>query len=140
MTTPTAAQWYAAQARIAELQAALAWAIEQIEDDLDPDHQAALERAHALAGDATSANEISTPRVVIEIEGGLVQNVTANCLLEVVKIDYDTEGCDDDDLSGVVLLDEDGNESITRAWRDRFNADIGLDWVNRAFMDDEVTA
>jgi hypothetical protein len=36
---------------IAELRAALAWALEQIEDDLDPDHQAALAGAWELLED-----------------------------------------------------------------------------------------
>jgi hypothetical protein len=52
---PTPAQWYAAQARIAELEAALSWAIDQIDDDLDPDHQAALQRARELVGEEATA-------------------------------------------------------------------------------------
>jgi hypothetical protein len=38
---------------IGELAAALQWALDQIEDDLDPDHQAALEAAHATVAKAT---------------------------------------------------------------------------------------
>lgn len=34
---------------------ALRWALDQIEDSLDPDHQAALAAAHALIARATSA-------------------------------------------------------------------------------------
>lgn len=33
------------------LKAALAWALDQIEDDLDPDHQAALAHARSLLED-----------------------------------------------------------------------------------------
>ena len=36
-----------------ELVQALQWAIDQIEDDLDPDHQEALAHARALAGKFT---------------------------------------------------------------------------------------
>jgi hypothetical protein len=35
-----------------ELLSALQWALDQIEDDLDPDHQAALEAAHAVVAKA----------------------------------------------------------------------------------------
>jgi hypothetical protein len=38
-----------------ELLAALEWALRQIEDDLDPDHQAALEQAHAAIYKAIGA-------------------------------------------------------------------------------------
>lgn len=38
-------------ARAPELRAALAWALDQIEDDLDPDHQAALAHARSLLED-----------------------------------------------------------------------------------------
>ena len=34
-----------------DLKAALAWALDQIEDDLDPDHQAALAHARSLLED-----------------------------------------------------------------------------------------
>lgn len=37
-----------AEKRCAELSAALRWALDQIEDDLDLDHQAALAHARAL--------------------------------------------------------------------------------------------
>ena len=35
-------------AKAPDLKAALAWALDQIEDDLDPDHQAALAHARSL--------------------------------------------------------------------------------------------
>jgi hypothetical protein len=38
-------------ARAPDLKAALAWALDQIEDDLDPDHQAALAHARSLLED-----------------------------------------------------------------------------------------
>jgi hypothetical protein len=38
-----------------DLLAALQWALRQIEDDLDPDHQAALEQAHAAIYKAIGA-------------------------------------------------------------------------------------
>jgi hypothetical protein len=38
-------------AKAPDLKAALAWALDQIEDDLDPDHQAALAHARSLLED-----------------------------------------------------------------------------------------
>jgi hypothetical protein len=40
--------------------------------------------------------------VVIVVEGGIVQGVFADQPIDVVKIEYDTEGCDEAD--GVVIL------------------------------------
>ncbi len=39
------------RAKAPDLKAALAWALDQIEDDLDPDHQAALAHARSLLED-----------------------------------------------------------------------------------------
>lgn len=36
------------------------------------------------------------PRVVIEIDGGLVQDVCSDVPIDVIILDYDVEGCDDD--------------------------------------------
>ena len=41
----------AARDALPELLAALAWALDQIEDDIDPDHQAALNAARAMVDD-----------------------------------------------------------------------------------------
>ena len=38
-------------AKAPDLKAALAWALDQIEDDLDPDHQSALAHARSLLED-----------------------------------------------------------------------------------------
>ena len=40
--------------------------------------------------------ETPSPRIVIEMEGGLIQNVTANVKVEVLVLDADTEGGDED--------------------------------------------
>lgn len=39
------------RAKAPDLKAALAWALDQIEDDLDPDHHAALAHARSLLED-----------------------------------------------------------------------------------------
>jgi hypothetical protein len=41
----------AARAALPEMVAALTWALDQIEDDIDPDHQAALSAARAMVDD-----------------------------------------------------------------------------------------
>ena len=48
---------------------------------------------------------LCTPvRCVIGLEGGLVTGVTANVDLEFVVLDYDVEGCDDDEVMTVPSL------------------------------------
>jgi hypothetical protein len=41
----------AARDALPEMVAALTWALDQIEDDIDPDHQAALNAARAMVDD-----------------------------------------------------------------------------------------
>ena len=40
--------------------------------------------------------ETTSPRIVIEMEGGLIQEITANVKAEVLVLDADTEGGDED--------------------------------------------
>ena len=40
--------------------------------------------------------EIPSPRIVIEMEGGLIQEITANVKVEILVLDADTEGGDED--------------------------------------------
>jgi hypothetical protein len=41
------------------------------------------------------------PRMVIVLDGGLVQNILANFDVEVISIDYDIDGADEEDLTPV---------------------------------------
>ena len=45
--------------------------------------------------------ESPSPRIAIEIEGGLIQNITANVKAEVLILDADTEGGDEDAIREV---------------------------------------
>ena len=47
-------------------------------------------------------------RCLIGIEGGLVTGVTSNVMLEFTVLDYDVEGCDDDEVMTISSLDVDG--------------------------------
>lgn len=49
-------------------------------------------------------NLCSPVRCVIGLEGGLITGVTANVELEFTVLDYDTEGCDDDEIMTVPSL------------------------------------
>lgn len=75
------------------------------------------------------------PRLFINIEGGLVQAVVADVPVEVVKIDYDTEGSGPDD--GVVKFpqsDENGGDGGTAdAFVDLFGCDVDAKEVARVF-------
>jgi hypothetical protein len=47
-------------------------------------------------------------RCLIGLEGGLVTGVTSNVMLEFTVLDYDVEGCDDDEVMTIPSLDVDG--------------------------------
>jgi hypothetical protein len=47
-------------------------------------------------------------RCLIGLEGGLITGVTSNVLLEFTVLDYDVEGCDDDEVMTIPSLDVDG--------------------------------
>ena len=46
-----------------------------------------------------------SPRIVIEMEGGLIQDITANVKTEVLVLDADTEGGDEDRIKEVTNWD-----------------------------------
>lgn len=81
------------------------------------------------------ANLPQTARVVLVVEGGVVQNILADrATVDVLVKDYDTEGCDPDDKQ--VYTDDEGG---------RFGARIGPDQIDAAEvekcfaqLDDEV--
>ncbi len=49
--------------------------------------------------------ENPTPRIVIEMEGGLIQVITANLRIQVLVLDADTEGRDEDRIKEIMNWD-----------------------------------
>lgn len=47
-------------------------------------------------------------RCLIGLEGGLITGVTSNVRLEFTVLDYDVEGCDDDEVMTIPSLNVDG--------------------------------
>ncbi len=47
-------------------------------------------------------------RCLIGLEGGLITGVTSNVMLEFTVLDYDVEGCDNDEVMTIPSLDVDG--------------------------------
>ena len=58
--------------------------------------------------------ETPSPRIVIEMEGGLIQNMTANVKLEVLVLDADTEGGDEDAIREITNWDGSKEEVYSR--------------------------
>jgi hypothetical protein len=58
--------------------------------------------------------ETPSPRIVIEMEGGLIQNITANVKLEVLVLDADTEGGDEDAIREITNWDGSIEEVYSR--------------------------
>ena len=53
----------------------------------------------------------SKPKVVVMVEGGLIHDILSNVAMEVLVLDVDTEGADEDWIKEIVLLDDEGNPS-----------------------------
>lgn len=88
-------------------------------------------------------NLCSPVRCVIGLEGGLVTGVTANVDLEFVVLDYDVEGCDDDEVMTVPSLW--GEDKVIDVYKRGFyDADVAPEPVERlhaaieAIMDAEA--
>ncbi len=58
--------------------------------------------------------ETRTPRVVIEMEGGLIQNITSNVKTEILVLDADTEGGDEDKIREIANWDGSKEEVYSR--------------------------
>lgn len=59
----------------------------------------------ALTGSTAAAG---APKIVITVEGGVVQSVMSNTPVEVFSVDYDTDGTADDEL---VAIPQDGSDT-----------------------------
>jgi hypothetical protein len=53
-------------------------------------------------------------RIVVMMEGGLIHNILSSERIEVLVLDADTEGADEDRIQEIVLLDDEGNPSDMR--------------------------
>ncbi len=58
--------------------------------------------------------EAPSPRIVIEMEGGLIQNITANVKAEILVLDADTEGGDEDKIREIANWDGSKEEIYSR--------------------------
>jgi len=54
----------------------------------------------------------TTPTVVVTVEGGVVQHIECPDGVRAVVKDYDTDGCDETDLS----KDENGDQFVESIW------------------------
>ena len=75
-------------------------------------------------------NQDTPVRCVIGLEGGLVTGVTANVSMEFTVLDYDVEGCDDDEVMTVPSLGEEG-KVVDVFKRGFWNADVAPGMVDR---------
>ena len=58
------------------------------------------------------------PKIVIVVDGGVVQDVLSSEPVEVVLVDYDTDGADPADLTAVPQGDGKASEdSFVREWK-----------------------
>lgn len=73
------------------------------------------------------------PKIVIAIEGGIVQGTVSNEPVDVAVLDLDTESADDDELTVFHFVDEPGL-TCTRIFRIRHDS-VDPKFVKRIFSD-----
>jgi hypothetical protein len=56
---------------------------------------------------------MNRPRVVVMVEGGMVHNIISNVAMDVLLLDADTEGADEDEVKEIIFLGVDGNPRDT---------------------------
>ena len=57
---------------------------------------------------------MNRPRVVVVMEGGVINDIISNVSMDVLVLDSDTEGADEDRIKEIILLDEEGNSTDIR--------------------------
>lgn len=72
--------------------------------------------------DSIAAMQV-TPRIVIGLDGGIIQGATANMPIEYLVYDYDIEGADFEDIASRPSLDGDGEVEV-------FNSDVRIPEIN----------
>jgi hypothetical protein len=90
----------------------------------------AWDRAKSVMRRVRLAEDAPKPKLAIVLEGGLVQCVVSDqpemfAGLEVLTIDYDTDGADDDEISTVPQADGTEEEAIV-GWHDITQATTDL--------------
>jgi len=75
--------------------------------------------------------EPGDPQVLIVMEGGLVQEVITSVDCDVVKIDYDTNGCDQDDE--VIYNIPQGGGKTAKGFLSYFDSAINMEPINRVW-------
>lgn len=94
--------------------------------ELNPDDADELD---ALLAEYEAAQAGKAPRLCIRLEGGVVQSVFADAPVDVLVIDYDTEGSDGEDL--FPMPQEDG--SIEPCFLNESGADVLPKEVERIY-------
>lgn len=81
--------------------------------------------AHKIVDSGVEVDPI-TPKIVLTLDGGLVQHVAADAPVEVLVLDVDTDGLVEEDL--IDIKDQSGDDAKAYAHFD--TADVDEKWVN----------
>jgi len=57
---------------------------------------------------------MSKPRIVIRLDGGLIQEIFSDQPVEIIQLDTDLDGTEEQEL--ILYPDEEGNENSATAW------------------------
>jgi hypothetical protein len=79
---------------------------------------------------AVPATLLPRPRIVVAIEGGLVQGASANAPVELCVVDYDTEGREDADI---IAIPQSGSDKTEGAGAHVAAVDLDPEWTDQVF-------
>lgn len=77
---------------------------------------------------------IEPARIVINLDGGVIQGVTSSVPLDYAVYDHDVEGCDNDEIAEMPSLDPTGDEATVTVYRaGYYGADADAATVSRVY-------
>lgn len=97
----------------------------------DRDESIEIDPIDMVSGTTITSAKTPTPRVVICLQGGIVNDILGDAPVEVAIVDYDTDGADPDDDKIVAIDQGDGFE--TDAFARIEDAYLNLTRVNEIF-------
>jgi len=93
------------------------WGFLIVDQERDMEYVRSEARAAADGYEHETPDATASPRIVVVLEGGLVQAVIADQAgVEITTLDYDTDGCDEQELADAVMVPQSPNSVTGEAY------------------------
>lgn len=79
----------------------------------------------------------SNPKIIIRLDGGLIQEIYSDQPVEIIQLDTDIDGVEDSEL--ILYPDGDNNDNSATAWycrtdrKDDSHGELAPEYVNKVF-------